>query len=124
MHVSGPGSTPLDALSRITSATEAGHYHTRLFARHLSPTTIDRYLEAVIHFAGWRMTREAAGSESVSEDVATFLGVHLRQCTCPCRGRRAVIENRAALRHWLRATTAGPRPLPMCPVDVEMLAYD
>jgi site-specific recombinase XerD len=119
-----PRSTPCDALGRVTSVTEAERYQTTLRARHLSATTIDRYLEAVTHFAQWRTTPAATRSESLSDDVMTFLGVHLPHCTCPCGGRRAVIENRAALKHWVRATTTGTVPLPTTPVDVEIRAYD
>jgi integrase/recombinase XerD len=112
----------VERLGGTTSDADAERYHAVLRARRLATTTTDRYLQAVVHFAEWRLTRPAA---TMTEDVATFLAVHLGQCTCPCLGRRALIENRAALHLWRCAATTGPvSPPPLTPVEAEVIAYD
>jgi site-specific recombinase XerD len=111
----------LNRLGHATSLTEAGHYEATLRARRLSAATVERYLQVVAHFAQWR----AASAMVAAEAVATFLSTHLPCCRCACPGRRTVIENRAALRLWLRATGVAPSaPPPRTPVDVEVTAYD
>lgn len=116
------GSTRIlvERLGRAASGADAERYHAVLRARRLATATTVRYLQAVVHFAEWRLTRLAA---TMTEDVATFLAVHLGQCTCLCLGRRALIENRAALRLWGRATTTGPAS-PPTPVEAEVIVYD
>lgn len=113
--------TPLARLSRTTSITDATCYEATLRARRLASTTVARYLQVVAHFVEWRTTSAPPTAAAVS----TFLSAHLPGCTCACPGRRAVTENRAALRLWLRATGAAPpSPPPSTPVDIEVAAYD
>jgi site-specific recombinase XerD len=113
--------TPLARLNRATSVTDAACFEATLRARRLASTTIARYLQVVAHFAEWR----TASATTTAEAVPTFLSGHLPRCTCPCPGRRAVTENRAALQLWLRATGAEPSsPHPRTPVDAEVTAYD
>lgn len=116
----GLSESPLARLSRVTSSPEAAHYEATLRARRLASTTIERYLQVSAHFAEWRTS-----TTTVAEAVATFLSTHLPACTCACRGRRTLFENRAALRLWLRATTgASASPPPSTPIDAEVETYD
>jgi len=112
---------PLGRLGRATSAAAAASYEATLRARRLAPTTIERYLQIVAHFAEWR----PADSPAAVHAVDAFLSTHLPGCTCARSGRRAVTENRAALRLWLRATGMPPAaPSPWTPVDAEVAAFD
>lgn len=111
----------VERLGRATSASDAACYEATLRARRLAPTTIERYLQIVAHFAEWR----PAGLAAAVEAVDAFLSTHLPGCTCARPGRRAVTENRAALRLWLRATGMAPAaPSPQTPVDAEVAAFD
>lgn len=117
----GFSESPLARGSRVRSGADAAHYEATLHARRLASTTVARYLQVVAHFTEWRTTFTATAAEA----VATFLSTHLPACTCACRGRRTLFENRAALRLWLRAnTTASASPPPRTPVDREVDAYD
>lgn len=112
----------VERLGRATSDADAERYHAALSARRLAATTTDRYLQVLVHFAEWRSGRLAA---TMTEDVAAFLVEHLGACTCPSRGRRALIENRAALGLWMRATPTEPvSPPTRTPVEAETIAYD
>lgn len=57
----------IEQLGRATSDADAERYHVAVRARRLAPTTIDRYLQAVAHFAEWRIARPGA---TMAEDVA------------------------------------------------------
>ena len=111
----------VERLGRATSASDAACYEATLRARRLAPTTVQRYLQIVAHFAEWQPTGPAAAMDAVD----AFLSTHLPGCACGRPGRRAVTENRAALRLWRRAIGAPPPALcPPTPVDAEVAAFD
>jgi integrase len=79
----------------------AARYRTYLEERRYAAQTRHIYLSCVAHFARWATSNSPAQIDEAA--IARFLNEHLPRCTCPRPVRRVHLDNRSALKLFLRA---------------------
>ena len=88
----------------------AERYCEYLLERGYAPSTVNRYVRCVAHFAHWIAKRRipAAGVDHLL--VHSFVTYHLPHCSCPDPIPRNAVDVRAALQHLL--VVLGARAVP------------
>ncbi|MBP0596409.1 tyrosine-type recombinase/integrase [Paraburkholderia sp. LEh10] len=88
----------------------AERYCDYLLERGYAPTTVNRYVKCVAHFAHWVAKRRIPAARVDYRLVNSFVSNHLSHCTCPDPIPRSAVDVRAALQHLL--VVLGVRAVP------------
>jgi integrase/recombinase XerD len=80
----------------------ATRYQTYLEERRYAPQTRNIYLSCVAHFARWATSIGYSSMQIDEAATARFLNEHLPRCTCPRPVRRVHLDNRSALKLFLK----------------------
>lgn len=99
----GPNESVLDLL--------AARYRTYLEERRYAPQTRHIYLSCLAHFERWATSVGHLPTQIDEAAIDRFLNEHLPQCTCPRPVRRVRLDNRSALRLFLKVVGEGDRAL-------------
>lgn len=79
----------------------AERYCDYLLERGYAPSTVNRYVKCVAHFAHWVAKRRIPAARVDYRLVNSFVANHLSHCTCPDPIPRSAVDVRAALQHLL-----------------------
>jgi integrase/recombinase XerD len=88
----------------------AERYCEYLLERGYAPSTVNRYVKCVAHFAHWVAKRRIPAARVDYRLVNSFVANHLSHCTCPDPIPRSAVDVRAALQHLL--VVLGVRAVP------------
>jgi integrase/recombinase XerD len=90
----------------------ATRYQTYLEGRRYAPQTRNIYLSCVAHFARWATSIGYSSTQIDEAATARFLNEHLPRCTCPRPVRRVHLDNRSALKLFLKVVQGDQAPTP------------
>src|SRR5262245_55010952 len=108
---------PLAWLNDGVLAKNVARYQIFLEERRYAPRTRHIYLCCVAHLAHWMASAGLSAKQINEQTINRFLREHLRRCRCPRPVRRVHLDNRSALRLFLKALREGGQAPPGKPSD-------